>query len=169
MTVVQLYIWDSAVGCQLVGGGSNSETAGEVPYNDISTVRRMSLQPVPVNPTSRNDCQLKQTPSPLHPPLNNPTYLIQSWKKATRGRGRCWGPKKAWKAYRKLTDCQPHPLAHSAHNMTLGKSLPTLYMTHSSTRFYSRKDQDVHFDQDIWNVVYNVQACTEKTGQDQIM
>jgi len=62
-----------------------------------------------------------------------------------------------------LTGCQPHPLATScsAHNMTLGKRLPTKYMTHSSTsRLYSRKDQDVPF---------NVQACTEKTAQVQML
>lgn len=68
----------AAVGCQLVGG-SNSETAGEVPCNDISTVRQMSLQHVPVSPTSCNGCLLiPQNPSLLHPPLNTPTYLIQS-------------------------------------------------------------------------------------------
>lgn len=77
----------AAVGCRLVGG-SKSETAGEVPCNDISTVRRMSLQPVPVSPTSRNGCLLiQQTPSPFHPPLNTPTYLIQSWQKRHHGEG----------------------------------------------------------------------------------
>ncbi|KAL1272748.1 hypothetical protein QQF64_028610 [Cirrhinus molitorella] len=60
-------------------GEPNSETAGEVLCNDISTVRQMSLQPVLVSSTSHNGCLLiPQNPSLLHPPLNTPTYLIQS-------------------------------------------------------------------------------------------
>ncbi len=116
-------------------GGSNSETAGEVPCHDIFTVRQMSLQPVSVSPKAVMAVYSSYKPFPSPSTTKHPHISHTILTEATPWKGRCWGHKEAWEAHRKLTDCQPHPHATScsAHSMTLGRKRPTQSKAHSST------------------------------------